>query len=477
MEIIQRGRKSFGEKINAGLATAAQEAGKYAEQGQLLQREQTENKKIRDLSGLDLQGIRDPETRQRLIADQLIYGRKAKQVKGSQDIDYSLEGLAAGGKLSDSLPEFIGKQSQQQNQTPQEGEPQKQPRQRGVGNAPEPETVGGKKTLLTPDQLLQKGRQISAQSTPDNPITVMQGYQIATDMNNANEKYNAAVEADKKQKVESQRNYGNIFLSKLKDVFENANPELQALAKRHGEEASTELGSEADIERKGAVFARNLKNTISNVKKSLPPKRFVESIKQKLLGTSRDFDKTKNDLRVKLAPLLEEGLYDTSRNLLNELGYHAEEVESVIGDLSESSRKIINQLPKFSPKVNYSGGAQMVNYSGGAQKLSGLIKNIKGSKELLDKGPREYSPQDLQKINTSVRDLFKADPSANLILTRKAYEDKGVDWQAFKDAMNDAILNGGLKLNDDQFSQLDILDNPPLDNLEKILHGLNLIGR
>ena len=44
--------------------------------------------------------------------------------------------------------------------------------------------------------------------------------------------------------------------------------------------------------------------------------------------------------------------------------------------------------------------------------------------------------------------------------------------------MNDLVNSGYIKLNDDQMNTFNsYLDNPPLNNLEKILYGLGLRGR
>ena len=60
---------------------------------------------------------------------------------------------------------------------------------------------------------------------------------------------------------------------------------------------------------------------------------------------------------------------------------------------------------------------------------------------------------------------------------RKAFEEKGVDWNEFKDALNELELNKEIKLEADQETQRHFLDSPPLSNLGKILKGLNIIGK
>jgi hypothetical protein len=152
--------------------------------------------------------------------------------------------------------------------------------------------------------------------------------------------------------------------------------------------------------------------------------------------------------------LLNEGLYDTARNLLSELGYHPEERESIIASLGEGPKKALAEMPKIEVKKEPS---------------------FKKGYLTVDEVPLTGAQQAI--IKNNMTKAFKGDRDLNLVLLRKAYEDKGVDWRSFKDTLNEMILDGDVELNDDQFNHLDLMDTPPLNNLDKILHGLNLIGR
>jgi len=146
--------------------------------------------------------------------------------------------------------------------------------------------------------------------------------------------------------------------------------------------------------------------------------------------------------------------------LLSELGYHPEERESIITDLGEPARKIISQLPKMNKTEFKENGSEEYQFGGPAS------------------FPQpEFSEQVRKQIKDSLSKIVTADPSVNLILLRKVYEDKNVDWQTFKDDINDLIIEGKFMMDDDQFKHLDLLDTPPLDNLDKLLYGIKLIGR
>lgn len=465
----------FAEQMGLGVGKLAGEAiGSYFGgriQGQQLAKE---NEYLKENYGVDLTGITNPTTRSQIIADELKYGRMKRQAAGTEGIDYvppsaretgakSKEDRAAERKRfveeeskyeREPLPEF---KAGAKRKPPKEITPEGLP-----SNFPQPETKGAKRQILDAYQLIDEGKRIATERNKVGiPTTVEQGYTIAQGINDENKLYNQAVEADIKQKVEAERQYGDIAVKKLDKVFPDATDEHKALFKRKGEEAAREGGTEAQIERKLSEEARKFKNTIANVKKSIPPSRLTERAKQKALGTERDFDKTKNDIRLKLKPLLDEGLYDTSRNLLSELGYHPEEREAIIADLGENARKTLAQFPKL--EKTFTKGA------------AGFVAETKYG---IPSAEKQYSPEDSERIYSTIRDIMNAEPSTNLILLRKSLEDKGVDWRTFKDSINDLVLSGEIKpLNDDQFNHLDLLDNPPLDNLDKILFGLKLIGR
>ena len=93
--------------------------------------------------------------------------------------------------------------------------------------------------------------------------------------------------------------------------------------------------------------------------------------------------------------------------------------------------------------------------------------------------PRPNYTTEKQEIFTqNLAQTLQNDPATNLILLRRKYEDdKGVDWQLYKDSLNELISTGQFKPNADQFNQLDSLEQPPLDLLGKILYGIGIGGR
>jgi hypothetical protein len=265
--------------------------------------------------------------------------------------------------------------------------------------------------------------------------------------------YNQSIEDERKAHVASQTNYGAIGEKHLKDVYPEATPEDLAIFKKKGEQAALSGDSEAEIDRKLANDAKNFKNAIVNVKKEMSAPRALNKITRGFEGTYKDLEKASADLRSHLKPMLDLGLYDKARNLLKDLDYGPEEREAIINPLSEHEKVVLNKVPQAVKTREEPHGAPIT--------LSPTYK---------------YAPGQLQNIKEGLTDLKKADPNFSLVLARKVFEDKGYDWRMFKDALNE-LEREGFTLEDDQNNQKTYLDTPPLNDLQKILHGLNLIGR
>ncbi len=88
---------------------------------------------------------------------------------------------------------------------------------------------------------------------------------------------------------------------------------------------------------------------------------------------------------------------------------------------------------------------------------------------------RETKGLDLSQIQENLSNILTKEPDTNLILLRRAFREKGIEWDQFKDILN-TLEREGHPFNPDQINMLDKLDTPPLDNLGKILHGLRFKG-
>lgn len=450
---------STGQRFAKAFGAAAQAAGKGLNQYQL---EKRENQAIKDEYGLDLSGVRDPQTRQMMLADRLQYGRKLKQAQAARNVNYGLQDEYVDENVREpgedfnveefiqkptrkSLPKFLEKDKQQLPETSTFG-----PRTQ-TGNRPEPQTRQRLKRILEPEEVMKEAQRIQAESSSQgDPMRIEQAYNIANTQNEERRKYNTNVEADREKRRTNQKTYGNLAVENLKNVLPERTKEQEAYFQKIGENVSGEFKSEADINRYLSKEAVKFKNTLANVKKSIPNPNTFNKVKLNFLGADRKFDKVRNDARLKLDPLLKEGLFDTARNLLSEAGYGPVITESIIADLGEGSKKAVGS---FTPIKR--------------DKISG----IGGWTETVLPSPtyEPYTPEQQEQISDSIRQAVTSEPSVNLLLLREAYDQRGVDWQEFKDNINYLVGSGEMELNDEQFKMLDKLDYPSEDVLQKLI--------
>lgn len=349
------------------------------------------------------------------------------------------------------LPEFGQKPGQQMQGTgltyPTNISPNQAP-----GNVPqEAATQDQVRPVYTPHELTKMSKNYSLEQTRGGrPMTPAEARNELKEINEENKNYNAQLEKERSQRVASQTESGNIAEDLFTNVMPDATDEQKAIFRKRGEEVRRNSKSEADFKRNIAVEAKNFKNAISNVESDISAPRLQNMVHRAFQGTNKDMEKASQDMKVKLKPLLDLGLYDTARNLLEKKGYYPEEREYIINPLSDKAISFINQTPKARKKFEI------------------------GGKEVL-------TPGDFTNLQEGLQDTLKKNPDASLVLIRKQFEDKGYDWRSFKDALNELMKmnpeEGGFKPSDDQFTQIKYLDSPPLNNLEKLLHGLNIIGR
>lgn len=357
-----------------------------------------------------------------------------------------------------NLPAFMQQPGQEQAPAQNKFFPSNLPGGEGPGHLAQTATSGKVVPLLTPSQKVDEIKRLHADAIKNNVPMSWDQARAEVNASEADKKaHNAEVEAENKAQAQSQREYGKRGVNHLKSVFSDSTPEMDAIFEKKAEEyAATEEGkSEANFDRHMATEAKNFKNTYSNIQKDLSAPRIQNQMERAFNGSEKDFEQAANDLRVKLKPLLDLGLYDTSRKLLTDLGYYPEEREQIINPMSQRLKTLMNKVPKTQ-------------------------KTLQGKPVVLANIPQanpSYNPQDLQNIKNGLRDLKEADPNFSLVLARKAFQDKGYDWRVFKDALNSLQLEEGFKLESDQQNQQSVLDTPPLNTLQKILQGLNIIGR
>ena len=269
-----------------------------------------------------------------------------------------------------------------------------------------------------------------------------------------------------KDRTISQRNleqsYGARGEAALGEVMENAPTELRDYMAQKAQSYQSENLSDAELKKRLNTDAAKLKNEVASLRRSIPSARLGTKIKEQFVGKGRKQENLNTSIKNKIKPFLDRGMHSVVRAELADLGYGPEERESLISNLGESTRRNLNEFtkiehPKQSPKF--------IN----PNLPSGLKNQIQDLPELSD--------DQRQKFSGNLKNVLKEDPATNLVLLRKDYEDKGVSWKEFKNQIDDMIANEELQLTPDQSKYLDILDQPPLDKLDKILYGLKLKGR
>jgi hypothetical protein len=460
VQIIPRNQQpSFAENLVGGLVEGTSKAIP----------EYFKNKRTQSLLsnlGLDPNiAYLDPELRNQIVASELQYGRKKKQAEASgnvnflpkKDNNFSEEINRTEKK---SLPDFQspGKYAPLYENNNELEEPKiiKNNPKIPFSSYPQPETTGEKRQIYTPEQLFDEGHRIAEEYRKNGiPMTDNEGVQQAQIVNNENRLYNNDVDKDILARQNAQIGYGKLAVEKLTNVYPNATDEEKALFQKKGQEIAEEIGNdESKINSRLVQEAKNLKNNMKNVLDSPSAERLFNAPWRLIQGTSKTFDQRAKDLRIKLKPILDEGLYPLARDLVSQLGYYPEEIEQVVSNLSENAHKTVAQLPKMK-KIHES--------------LSGQGK--------YGRFDVKFSENQKEQIKDNIYKTFQSDPSVNLLLLRKAYEDKNVDWQTFKDIVDEGILDGQIKLTPEQYYFKDNIDNPPLKNLDVILEGLNIKGR
>ncbi len=502
-EILVRANQTGNpQDIDSAMSQILQRVSPERQQGALalLQKKQSDLMQIKENAALkknynvNLNDINDPSIRQQLASTGIQQNAAMEKANRSGNVDYN---QIFTGKAPASIPSQETSQVQQGQrgaattpnaapiQQPANQAQRTQTNQQGLGNAPVNATTGQIQPVLDVNQLFEKGKQIAAAERANgNPVTDQQGFDIANAINNANITHNRNVEAERTARSASQEAYGKIADAALHKYFPGnevlregdlpqilASPKIQAMIHKKAEEYAQSNSSEAEIKAKLFEDVKNIKDKLSNVESSPKPKRAWTKLGQKSLDTGREAEKEEIAIRNKIKPLLDMGLYDETRVALAKTDRYPEEIESLVTSLGENANRVIAELSplkkvKAPKKEQFSTPPTIDSFlTNTGQPWKRFIKE------------EVYTPEDMQKFGQNLEAAIQNDPSTNLILLRKAYEDKGVDWRLFKDELDRIVDEGQFQMSPEQDNQYDRLDEPPLDGLDKILFDFNLKGR
>lgn len=313
------------------------------------------------------------------------------------------------------------------------------------GSIPSQDLAGGEESnaLLNAKQQRQLAAQmVKERARTANPVTYEQALSLVRQQNAARAEERSIKEA-----------FGTQAENILSSVYPDASPRmLQTFAKKF-ENAGFESLSPEQIKKRITSEAYKVKNQVNAIRKSLPPPRAFTKIKEAALGTSQSRKNAESKIKKLIDPLLKEGLFEETEQLLMEKGYAPEETANLITSLGQGSRQALADFPEIK-KGRFRKAAEEAGFL----------------EERLNENEQQIFKENLKQA-------LKNDPAANLLLLRRSYEDKGVDWKSFEEALSE-LQGEGVELNENQQRDFNnYIDQPPLDRLGKFLHGLNLIGR
>lgn len=238
--------------------------------------------------------------------------------------------------------------------------------------------------------------------------------------------------------------FGEIGDRTLTSVYPNATPDQRTKFRNRMLNYYQQGLSEEQAALRVAKDAKEIADSASSVEQSIeslrkqPMKKFGNFIGGKFVPT----ESLVKTLKQQVQPLVASGEIDLARKLLKPLDLTAASIESIIGqDLSPLALKAI-QDSKYE-----------------------TVKND------LD----QMIPKDQTQLKSSLLNVFKADPNANLVLLRKQYETANkADWNSFRDAVVELANERQINLTPDQRNQLAVLKMPEYDLAEKVLETVSL---
>lgn len=434
-------RSTFASRFGSSLG---QNLGEGAAKGFDTSRENAALKK----RGIDVSGIEDPETRAQIIAHELAYGRGKRNAEATRGLLTDEE--KGYNNRKEKLPEFVGKR----------------PKNLTSPKFEESTTPSKRATILTPDEVKTQGVNFARMSTEaGRPMSDEEGIQLIHSINEQDKASNA-------NQMALETHYGDIGSKVYQAQFDEPSLEIDAMFRKKAEDEGQSGKSEAEIKQSLVKEAIKLKNKIDDVKRAIKSQRPLSRLARKASGKAQSMQKEEEDLRKEIKPLLDAGLYDETRAILSEGGKAPEERESLITSLGEPTKKILNNFPKIQKQVP--GKMEPRKKAG----LGGFGYITQSAIEQKSEENASYTPEQMETINSTIKDIFKSEPKANLLLLRKELENKNVNWEAFKDAIDQGVLEGYIDLSDkDQYDMYSLLKEPPLGDLDKEIYKLGIIGR
>ncbi len=396
--------------------------------------------------GVELKGL-GPEARS--YAMQTYYKKEEKRARneGMRDRNYpgnekhSSESWfgAQQTKKKEPLPGFMGRE---------EIEPKK-------GLYSQKTTQGELVPIRSAQQVEQDGI-ARARQTSEDPngfsMSDQEGIDYETEKNNRAIQSNQIIQGEQQALQGEKSGFNQKGRAEAINTIgpENLNPGVAAFFGQKAEQLAGEVNTESELDKKLAKEIENYKNTVAIVENS------VHELPVNKMGDDSLGEKVISDYRNKIKPILDMGLFDMARNLLAGKGLGPEQRETVISNLSESTNKILSEIPTLRTHQKL------------AHPRAGPAAAV----------VRDYSPDQKEVINNTMQKIFKKDPSTNMTLLRRQMRDeKNIDWRAFKEGLDYAIYTGALTLNAENRNEYARMSEPEESGLQQLLRLFGVGGR
>ena len=164
------------------------------------------------------------------------------------------------------------------------------------------------------------------------------------------------------------------------------------------------------------------------------------------------------------------------------------------GKTSEDVERQGEQVKRDLGKTGYSKQKKfaILSEKRGAEAASSLVDPLtKNDLQLVDAFPvmakkrgrtianlPMLKPNEKQFLKGHLAEIFSQNPNANVLQLRQKFENKGVNWRDFRDAVDDLEAEGVVNFSDPFKSQMrNFLLKPPLNKLEEFLHDIGFKER
>lgn len=259
-----------------------------------------------------------------------------------------------------------------------------------------------------------------------------------------------------KQRREGEAQLGERALALANSGKRKLSPEedIQILEEQKGKGLMSPLEQEIGLKK-----SRLKKETERHrLEENINPTRWHHKITDRFTGESDESRSMQGKTLNKQLQNLK-GSNELKRSILAGKGMAPEESETAIhGPLSQDILESVNSFPDLKSGRKFQITRKGGSYSGGVTPLK------ESEKEFFEK----HLAETLQKH-----------PDANLLQLREAFENKGIGWQEFGQAIDKLQDEGILDIsqNEDWPYMESKLSQPPLGPLKKLLHGFKFIGR